>query len=232
MTQDWPDSRAARTIRTFGAASPLLPVFLSSPHPMKTTLIVAALAAMPLAIHAQVTTTAAVLPAAKQIVAAALPLPAEFRDAATVLGYRTGASALVTLRAGSGPFTCLASNPALPQFHVACYHQAMEPFMARGRALRAKGTKGDEVDSVRFREVRAGKLKMPNHPAALYSITGPAGSFDAEHETVKGTRSLYVVYIPGATSATTGMSAKPAPGTPWIMYPGTPKAHIMFVPTM
>ena len=47
-----------------------------------------------------------------------------------------------------------------------------------------------------------------------------------------GARPLYVVYIPFATAESTGLSATPAPGTPWIMFPGTPKAHIMFVPDM
>jgi len=38
--------------------------------------------------------------------------------------------------------------------------------------------------------------------------------------------------MPGATTASTGLSAKPAEGTPWIMFPGTPKAHIMLTPKM
>jgi len=37
-----------------------------------------------------------------------------------------------------------------------------------------------------------------------------------------------VVYIPGATEKSTGITEKAAAGVPWIMYPGTPKAHIMF----
>jgi hypothetical protein len=41
-----------------------------------------------------------------------------------------------------------------------------------------------------------------------------------------------VVYIPFATPGSTGLSATSVAGAPWIMYPGTPKAHIMFTPTM
>ena len=52
----------------------------------------------------------------------------------------------------------------------------LEPFMARGRALRASGVTGDRVDRVRFREARAGRLALPRQPAALYSLTGTAGS--------------------------------------------------------
>jgi len=172
---------------------------------------------------------APVPPAAQQIAAAVLPLPAEFRASARVLGY-DAAGKLTTLREGAGPFTCLASDPGGEQFHVACYHQSMEPFMARGRALRASGIRGEKVDTVRFQEVRAGKLVMPTRPAALYSLTG--GQFDAAKGTAPGARPLYVVYIPGATGESTGIATRPAQNTPWIMFPGTPKAHIMFVPTM
>jgi len=40
-----------------------------------------------------------------------------------------------------------------------------------------------------------------------------------------------VVYIPWATAASTGLPIKPAaPGMPWIMDPGTHRAHIMITP--
>jgi len=172
-----------------------------------------------------------VLSASKQIAAATLPLPAEFRDSARVLGYMEPGT-LETLRDGSGAFTCLASNPKVDRFHVACYHRSLEPFMARGRALRASGVTGEKVDSVRFTEIRKKKLKMPTQPAALYSLTGPLTSFDTATGAVTGARALFVIYIPGATGKSTGLSEKPAEGTPWIMFPGTPKAHVMFVPRM
>ena len=190
------------------------------------------LAALPTALGAQVTAAPASLTDAQQIASAVLPLPAEFRGDARVLGYRVGAKGLVTLREGNGAFICLASNPAVKGFHVACYHKSLEPFMARGRALRASGVRGDQVDSARFREIRQGRLVMPNQPAALYSLTGPAGSYDPATNTAAGARPLSVIYISGATTASTGLSAKPMAGAPWIMYPGTPKAHIMLVPAM
>jgi hypothetical protein len=191
----------------------------------------------PLALSGQSVTPAAkavpMLTEVQQIASAVLPLPKEFRGDARVLGYRTASAKLSELRAGKGDFTCLASNPSAPQFHVACYHKSMEPFMARGRELRDQGVKGDQVDSVRFKEVRSGKLRMPAHPAALYQLTGPAGSYDPASNTVAAeVRSLFVIYIPGATSASTGLSAQPVEGGPWIMFPGTPKAHIMLVPKM
>ena len=164
-------------------------------------------------------------PAAEQIAAAVTPLPEELRAGAMVLGYAGSSDKLVTLREGRNDMICLAPPPG-GDFHSACYHRAMEPFMARGRALRAEGVKGAQVDTVRFAEVKSGKLKMPAQATMLYQIFG--GTFDPKTGTVSGGRRLYVTYIPFATPATTGLSAKPSETGPWIMYPGTPKAHIMF----
>ena len=188
------------------------------------------LATLPLALGAQ--GTQPVLTEAQQVASAVLPLPAEFRGDARVLGYRAGGKSLVTLREGGGAFVCLASDPAAPRFHVACYHRSLEPFMARGRSLRAGGVTGEQVDTVRFAEIRKGTLAMPKQPAALYSLTGPTGSYDAAANTVTGARALNVIYISGATPASTGLSATPVQGAPWIMFPGTPKAHIMLAPRM
>jgi hypothetical protein len=173
------------------------------------------------------TTTAS---AEEQITQAVLPLPNDLRASATVLGY-TADGKFTTLRDGTGGMTCLANNPQSPRFHVACYHKSMEPFMARGRELRTQGVQGDKVDSVRFQEARDGKLKMPSQPSMLYSLTGAKDAYDPATKTAKGTP-LFVVYIPYATSETTGLSAVPQRGTPWVMNAGTPKAHIMFVPSM
>lgn len=205
---------------------------------MTPRLVILGLALLPAVVHAQAASVPAAPaksttpPAAEQIAAAVLPLPQEFRADARVLGYRAGSHTLVPLREGKGPFTCLASDPEGQGFHVACYHQSLEPFMARGRALRASGVKGDQVDTVRFAEVRAKKLAMPTHPASLYQLFGPPDAFDPASGTAPKAKPLFIVYLPGATAASTGLSTKPAEGTPWLMFPGTPKAHIMLEPKM
>jgi hypothetical protein len=103
--------------------------------------------------------------------------------------------------------------------------------MARGRQLRANGVKDPMVDTTRFAEVMSGKLAMPKQPATLYQLFG--GTYDAATNTVAGAQSLFVIYISGATAATTGLPETPGKaGEPWIMFPGTPKAHIMLTPKM
>ncbi len=173
----------------------------------------------------------AVSRAEQQLVAAVLPLPADLREGAGVMGY-SAAGRFQVLRESKNGMMCLADEPSDDRFHVACYHVSLEPFMARGRALRAEGVKGDRVDTVRFAEIERGELEMPSQPAALYSLTGPAGDFDAASGTTKESRRLFVIYVPGATVQSTGLSTRPAVGTPWLMFPGTPKAHIMFTPSM
>ncbi len=168
-------------------------------------------------------------PANQQIAAAILALPEPMRDDAGVMGYKI-AGKLELLRPSRNGMLCLADNPAEDKFHVSCYHDSMDPFMARGRALRADGVKGTQVDTVRFAEVKSGKIKMPTAPASLYQVFGEA--YDATAGTVSKARALFVVYIPFATEKSTGLSAKPSEKSPWLMFPGTPKAHIMFTMSM
>jgi hypothetical protein len=202
---------------------------------LQTALVAGVLTSLGAPAYAQQTADTAAPPAQltadQQIAAAVLPAPEAMRAGATVLGYGDDGR-LKKLRQGSGELICLASDPKAERFHVACYHRSLEPFMARGRALRARGITGDKVDSVRFAEVREGKLRMPRHPAALYSLTGPAGSFDPATGTMVEGEPLYVVYVPFATGKSLGLATEPVEGAPWIMHPGTPKAHIMFQPGM
>jgi hypothetical protein len=122
--------------------------------------------------------------------------------------------------------TCLALFVVEKAFHAACYQDGMEPFMARGRELRAQGMKQAQVDTVRFAEVKSGKIKMPKQ-AMMYQIFGDSTSWDPATGTVTKGQELLVLYMPFATEKTSGLSTTPSANGPWIMYPGTPKAHMM-----
>lgn len=166
---------------------------------------------------------------AQQIALAVLPAPPSVRDAATVLGYRTDGQ-LVRLRVGDNGIVCLADDPKEPKFHTSCYHDSLEPFMARGREIRTRyGNKREIVDSIRAAEIRAGKLKMPAR-AALYQIFAEDDSVDVATARVRSPSYLHVIYIPYATSKSTGLTTDAMRGTPWLMYPGKAWAHIMMVP--
>lgn len=189
-----------------------------------------AVCAGPLAAQAASRPAPVIPPPAQQIAAAVQPLPVPMRDSAAVLGYSADGR-LVELRHGNGSMICLADDPRDAGFHVACYSATMEPFMARGRELRAGGANQNTVDSVRGAEARSGRIQMPP-TAMLYSLTGPGTSYNAATNTVTGARPLFVVYTPFATAESLGLTTTPVRGMPWMMHPGAPNAHIMFVPSM
>jgi hypothetical protein len=84
---------------------------------------------------------------------------------------------------------------------------------------------------MRESEVKAGKLSMPEAPSTLFVLTAPDESYNAQSGEVSNTYLRYVIYIPYATAESTGLPLKPgAPGMPWIMDPGTHRAHIMINP--
>lgn len=166
--------------------------------------------------------------AAAQMASAVLAAPEDRRAGATILGYDEKGT-LVTLRKGSNEFVCLADDPKAAGFSVACYHQDLEPYMARGRALRAQGiTNQRAINDTRWKEVQAGSLKMPKEPRTLYVLSGKA--YDAAAGTVADQYLRWVIYVPFATAETTGLSTKPVENGPWLMDPGTAGAHIMITP--
>jgi len=184
---------------------------------------------LPALLLALATTTplAAQVPAAElQIAGAVSALPEGSRANATVRGYSNYHRPAV-LRQGSNEMICLADDPAETRWHVACYHQDLDPFMSRGRELEAAGKSRSEIDSIRLAEVQSGALKMPDGPRMLYNLYAAADSVDAATGMARSPASLQVVYIPYATPESTGLSARPGGGLPWLMYPGKPWAHIM-----
>ena len=76
-----------------------------------------------------------------------------------------------------------------------------------------------------LKEMEEGKLAMPKGPRTLYVLSG-SGYDSAKGEVTNG-ELRWVVYVPYATPESTGLSTTAGPG-PWLMYPGTPGAHIMF----
>jgi hypothetical protein len=99
--------------------------------------------------------------------------------------------------------------------------------MARGRELALQGAKGKERHERRWKEVQEGKVAMPREARMLYVLSG--SGYDAAKGQVTNAYERWVVYVPYATPESTGLSTTPGPG-PWLMYPGTPGAHIMISP--
>jgi hypothetical protein len=165
-----------------------------------------------------------------QIKTAVLPLSDEDKNGAMVYGY-DGSGNMVVLREGTNKLVCLGDDPGKEGISVSCYYSKLEPFMARGRELAAEGKSMEERRAIRGDEVASGKLKMPREPSMMYVYFGKDENYNKETGELKDGKLRYVIYTPYATSESTGLPEKPhAPGMPWIMDPGTHRAHIMIGP--
>lgn len=191
---------------------------------MKATYTIIFALVCSLSLHAQAPT------AEVQIKTALLAAPEDMRAGAMVYGYDAKGE-FVVLRKGTNELVCLADNPKQAGLSVSCYHKDLEPFMARGRELKNAGKSFQEIFDIREAEAKSGKLMMPKQASNLQIYSAKAEDYnETTGEVAKGSF-RYVVYIPWATAASTGLPIKPeAPGMPWIMDPGTHRAHIMINP--
>lgn len=158
------------------------------------------------------------------VASAVLAAPASLRDGAEVRAW-TADDRLVVLRPGTNGLICLADRPGDGRFAAACYHDGLEPFMERGRELSREGVEGMERNEVRWREIEAGTLPMPA-AGMVYNLGFATEELDpGSTDPATGGR-LHAIYMAGATAESTGLPITPGDG-PWLMFPGTPSAHVM-----
>lgn len=167
------------------------------------------------------------LPPDAQIAMATQAAPPDRRAGARVMGY-DASGALVQLRAGSNELVCVADDPSDAAVAVVCHHVDLTPFFERGRALLAEGVTGREREEIRWKEIEAGTLTMPKEARASYVLTGTG--IDGTTGAVQEPFLRWVIYTPYATAESTGLPTTPGPGAPWLMFAGTPGAHIMITP--
>ena len=171
-----------------------------------------------------------ILTAAIQIKTATLPAPETEKEGAMVFGYDENGK-LVVLREGTNNLVCLADNPAKEGISVSCYSKKLEPFMARGRELALEGKNYKEKREIRGAEVAIGKIQMPKEPSMTYIYYGSDAAYNKATGELGDGQYRYVIYTPFATIESTGLPSKPhEKGMPWLMDPGTFRAHIMIGP--
>jgi hypothetical protein len=191
---------------------------------MKTSLLLIAL------INVAVCKAQQIPSAEIQIKTAVMAAPAEKRENAMIYGYSEKGEFIV-LKKGTNDMICLADDPAQKGFNVSCYHKDLETFMARGRDLKKQGKSQTDIFNMREEEVKSGKLMMPKQPSSLFVFTTDDEKYNRTTGEIQDGYLRYVIYIPYATPESTGLPLKPdAPGMPWIMDPGTHRAHIMINP--
>ncbi len=160
------------------------------------------------------------------IATATLALPEQSRAGAEVRAW-TEDGGLRVIRAGTNGLICLSDRPG-EGLSVACYHESLEPFMERGRELRAEGVEGMDRMQRRWAEARDGVLAMPAGAAMVFNFRMPEEPADPAAIDPERAGRLQAVYIPYATPESTGLPTEPPGGSaPWLMWPGEPSAHIM-----
>ncbi len=161
---------------------------------------------------------------------ALLAAPEDQRENATVYGYGTDGD-IILLRQGSNQTVCLGDDPSREGLSIASYHISAQPFMARGWELKKEGKTFKEIFDIREAESKAGKLQLPDQGSVLNALTADEADVNWTTGEAKNTYTRSVIYIPWATAESTGLPLSPAgPGLPWIMDPGTHRAHIMINP--
>lgn len=165
-----------------------------------------------------------------QIKTAELAAPEDLRSGVMIYGYDSTGK-FVVLREGTNNLICLADDPKRPGISVSCYSKKLEPFMARGRQLIAEGKSEMEKREIRKKEAEDGTLELTDIPGMVYILNGTEDNYNAKTGELKDGKFRYVVYIPYATVESTGLPSRPEiPGMPWLMDPGTHRAHIMITP--
>ncbi|MEP3208551.1 MAG: hypothetical protein ABJN95_05130 [Maribacter sp.] len=171
-----------------------------------------------------------IMPKEIQIKTALLAAPEDKKDGAMIYGYDEDGEVTV-LRKGTNDLVCVADNPYNKGIQAACYFNQLDPFMNRGRELKKEGKETMELREIRGAEVAAGTLKMPESPTMMYIFYGSEETYDKTNATLGDGQFRYVIYTPFATAESTGLPLKPhAKGMPWLMDPGTHRAHIMVGP--
>ena len=153
--------------------------------------------------------------AEERIALALRPLPAEYRDGASVLAFDEKGDAEV-LRQGTNGWTCVADGPA-PGIEVWCHFETWAALRMRFYELLAQGASRREVWDICEAEMKAGKLPQ---------IT-PAVGFELVGTSPANAQPYALFFMPYATPESLGLSAEPDNRRPWLMAAGRINAHIM-----
>jgi len=165
--------------------------------------------------------------------AAVLPLPEELRSAATIVERGVNGQYKVVRKGGNG-IVCSAGKTTDGNFHASCAHELIFAAQMRRAALEGEfGKAGKPTDAKTLTaaltdEIKAGKVKLPDHPTTEFRMSGPASGYNAAANTVSSEiKKWQMIHIPFATGASLSLPEKATPGMPWVMGSGMWNAHVM-----
>jgi hypothetical protein len=159
-----------------------------------------------------------------QIAEAVSPLPESARADATVINYDAKGNPTM-LRQGSNGIICVPNRPepsAEGQFNVQCYGKGLTPQHDMMVKLLAQGKSHEDAAAALTAALNSGKLQPPPAGTMAYYKRG---------KTADDARILWILHLPNATAESLGLPTKPGQGSPWMMFSGTPRAHVMLPQT-
>jgi hypothetical protein len=159
--------------------------------------------------------------AADPITQATLPLPEDLRAGATVYEYDKATGARKTLRQGTNFVECM---PRGDDGFTWCYNKVTAPSRDLRAKLRAEKKTDKEIEAAVTAATAAGTIKPTPFGTMSYRLYGKKDRIQL----------LWVMSVPNATPESIGVSegsqrdeALKGQGVPWLMLPGTDRAHIM-----
>lgn len=153
---------------------------------------------------------------------ATLPLPRDLRRETTVVSYDQETGERSILREGSNTLVCMPRDPE--SGFTRCSHKENLAEMDLRMRLKAEGKSDEDVDAAVLDAVESGAVPSRRFGGLAYRY----------YEGDDRLKLLWVLRLPGVTSAETGMpivadreGLGAGQGTPWLMREGTPRAHLM-----
>jgi hypothetical protein len=150
-----------------------------------------------------------------QINEALMPLPEPLRDGAEVV-LDEAPNKRFTLRKDENGIICRANTSRT--FAVYCYPKDLDKFYARFFELAHEGKSASELRDLLNSDIASGKLEKPSVGAAVYQMIGDSSESSLPH---------MAIFLPYATTGSTGLSAQTNHYRPWLMWSGTAVAHVM-----
>ena len=155
------------------------------------------------------------------IAQAVRPLPDDLKEGATVFRYDPATGARIVLRQGNNQVEC---RPKDEEGFTRCSPTANGPRSDLSSKLRAQGLSDDEVNAALAEAERKGEIAPRIFGALSYRL----------YDEPDRIQLLWILSVPNATPEQLGMptgaqrsNALAGRGTPWMMNPGTPGAHLM-----
>ena len=158
---------------------------------------------------------AAATPESTLVDGALLPVPAAMRDGATVVLDLPGKKRAI-LRQGTNDIICQA-NTLKNGFNTYCYPKVLDAFWTRNAALGREGKTDAEIRDALAEDAQAGRIKIAVG-ATTYEMAGGSQELSLPH---------MAVFLPNTTSQSSGLRDQWDHFRPWLMWAGTPVAHVM-----